>query len=68
VEEKEKAEENGQRMAALEEKAEQQNGGIAILQSELGRLTTNFGGIAGEVSTLRSTFLKHHFTQILAVS
>jgi uncharacterized phage infection (PIP) family protein YhgE len=41
-------------MAALEEKAEQRNGGISILQSELGRLTTDFGGLAGEVSTLRT--------------
>jgi hypothetical protein len=42
------------RIAALEEKTHQQNRAIAVLQSELKQLSTDFGRLAGDVSTLRN--------------
>jgi hypothetical protein len=42
------------RIAALEEKANQQNRAIVVLQDKLKQLSTDFGRLTGEVSTLRS--------------
>jgi uncharacterized coiled-coil protein SlyX len=42
------------RIAALEEKTKQQNRAIAALQDKLKQLSTDFGRLTGEVSTLRS--------------
>jgi hypothetical protein len=42
------------RMAALGEKAKQHDRAIVILQDELKQLSTDFGRLVGEVSTLRS--------------
>jgi hypothetical protein len=44
----------GGRIAALNEKAKQHDCDIAVLQSELARLSTDFVRLAGEVSALRS--------------
>jgi hypothetical protein len=42
------------RMTAFEEKAEQHDGAISVLQSELRQLSTDFGRLAEEVSALQS--------------
>jgi hypothetical protein len=42
------------RIAALEEKTNQQNRANAVLQDKLKQLSTDFGRLTGEVSTLRS--------------
>jgi hypothetical protein len=42
------------RIAALEERAEQHDRDIAVLQDKFKRLSTDFGRLAGEVSALRS--------------
>jgi hypothetical protein len=42
------------RIAALEEKAKQHDGAIAVLQNKFTQLSTDFGRFAGEVSALPS--------------
>jgi hypothetical protein len=42
------------RIAALEEKTDQHDSAIAVLQDKLKQLSTDFGRLTGEVSTLRS--------------
>jgi chromosome segregation ATPase len=42
------------RIAALEEKTDQHDSAIAVLQDKLKQLSTDFQRLAGEVSTLRS--------------
>jgi hypothetical protein len=56
VKKKEEAENSNARggIAALEEKGEQHSRSIAILQSEVRQLSTDFGRLVGEVSALRS--------------
>jgi hypothetical protein len=48
------------RIPALEEKADQHDSAIAVLQSELKQLSTDFGRLTGEVSTLRSVAMVRH--------
>jgi hypothetical protein len=46
------------RIAALEEKADQHDCAIAVLQSKLKQLSTDIGRLVGEVSTLRSAAME----------